>query len=243
MDSFIGWIGGKKLLRDQIIMRFPENIGRYVEVFGGAAWVMLRKDKHAPLEVYNDADGNLVNLFRCVKYHASELQRELEWVINARETFTACREQPGLTDIQRAARFFTLIKISYGSDRRSYGCASRPGVAATIELLSDVQARLANVVVEHKDFEDLIKVYDSPDALFYCDPPYFGTERYYDGSFAKTDHERLRRVLDKIEGRFILSYNDCAEIRGLYNGYTVEAVSRSNNLTSGRYYEVLIRNY
>jgi len=41
MDSFIGWIGGKKLLRDQIIMRFPENIGRYIEVFGGAAWVML----------------------------------------------------------------------------------------------------------------------------------------------------------------------------------------------------------
>ncbi|MEA4968352.1 hypothetical protein SDC9_88140 [bioreactor metagenome] len=45
MDSFIGWVGGKKALRDVIISKFPENIGRYVEVFGGAGWVMFRKDK------------------------------------------------------------------------------------------------------------------------------------------------------------------------------------------------------
>lgn len=71
MDSFISWIGGKKLLRKRVVEEFPDSntYDRYVEVFGGAGWVLFSKDKHAEMEVYNDANGNLVNLFRCVKYH------------------------------------------------------------------------------------------------------------------------------------------------------------------------------
>ncbi len=104
MDSLMPWIGGKKLLRDAVIARFPDKFERYVEVFGGAAWVLFRKDQHAKIEVYNDADSNLVNLFRCVKYHPAELQRELSLLINSRETFADYRSQhnvSGMTDIQR----------------------------------------------------------------------------------------------------------------------------------------------
>lgn len=125
MNSFIGWIGGKKLLRKEIIKRFPENIGRYIEVFGGAGWVLFAKDRHAAIEVYNDANGDLINLFRCVKYHCGELQRELSFMLNSRELFYDFASQynvSGMTDIQRAARFFMLIKTSYGNDCRSYSC-------------------------------------------------------------------------------------------------------------------------
>ncbi len=66
MDSFLSWIGGKKLLRKEIVNRFPEKIDRYIEVFGGAAWVLFYKDKHANFEVYNDYNSELVNIFRCV---------------------------------------------------------------------------------------------------------------------------------------------------------------------------------
>jgi DNA adenine methylase len=76
MNSFISWIGGKNYLKKYITNRMPEN-GRYIEVFGGAAWVLFYKDRHANMEVYNDYNSDLVNLFRCVKYHCSELQREL----------------------------------------------------------------------------------------------------------------------------------------------------------------------
>jgi len=71
MNSFISWVGGKKLLRNKIIEEFPvtDKYGRYIEVFGGAGWVLFSRDKHASLEVYNDVNGQLVNLFRCVKYH------------------------------------------------------------------------------------------------------------------------------------------------------------------------------
>ena len=66
MDSFLSWIGGKKLLRDTIIQKFPKDnsYSRYVEVFGGAGWVLFAKDKHAIHEVYNDINSNLVNLFK-----------------------------------------------------------------------------------------------------------------------------------------------------------------------------------
>ena len=89
MDSFISWIGGKKLLRQTIIENFPDKkqFNKYVEVFGGAGWVLFAKDRHAANEVYNDINSNLTNLFKCVKYHAEELQKELNFTINSRELF------------------------------------------------------------------------------------------------------------------------------------------------------------
>ena len=58
MDSFISWIGGKRVLRKRILEEFPEKYERYIEVFGGAAWVLFAKGKTA-FEVYNDIiNGN-----------------------------------------------------------------------------------------------------------------------------------------------------------------------------------------
>lgn len=87
MNSFISWIGGKKLLRKEIVSRFPEKIDRYIEVFGGAGWVLFHKDRHAEMEVYNDYNSDLVNLYSCIKYHCTELQRELSFMLNSRELF------------------------------------------------------------------------------------------------------------------------------------------------------------
>ncbi|MDL2259144.1 DNA adenine methylase [Eubacteriales bacterium OttesenSCG-928-K08] len=247
MDSLIPWIGGKKLLRDKIIALFPSEFERYIEVFGGAGWVLFRKDKHANMEVYNDFDGNLVNLFRCTKYHAGELQRELDFTLNSRELFRDYKEQldmRGLTDIQRAARFFLLVRCSYGADRKTFSCATKP-ILSAVERLHEVRQRLARVIIESRDFEALICAYDRPSALFFCDPPYKGTEGYYDG-FSGDDHNRLKEVLNGIKGRFILTYNDCKFIRDLYNGFNIHEVSRSNNLIAryngGKYKELIITN-
>ena len=124
MNSFISWIGGKKLLKKRIIEQFPESFDRYIEVFGGAGWVLFGREKHAAMEVFNDINGNLINLYRCVKYHPEALQKELEWFLISREQFFDCVSQSevrGMTDIQRAARFYCRIKLSFGSDLRSFG--------------------------------------------------------------------------------------------------------------------------
>lgn len=251
MNSFIGWIGGKKLLRDKIVSLFPTKIDRYIEVCGGAAWVLFHKDKHAEFEVYNDANRELTNLFKCIKFHRPEIQRELQYMLNSREMFENFKAQyniRGMTDIQRAARFFMLLKTSYGSNGRSYGCIKKD-ISVMSEYLTQIEKRLSRVIVENKDFEDLLRVYDKPDALSYLDPPYYGTERYYNAEFSVDDHLRLNKVLNGLKGKFILSYNDCGFVRELYKDFRIEEICRNHNLV-GRYAdkehnykELIIMNY
>lgn len=252
MQSFIGWIGGKSQLKKEILIRFPEaQPSRYIEVFGGAGWVLFGKKQHSgQMEVFNDIDGQLINLFRCVKFHATELQHELGWLISSRETFFDYLEQVkahGLTDIQRAARFFYIVKLSFGSDRRTFKTASAT-IEHTTARLEDIKKRLQGVVIENVDFEQLIHTYDRPSALFYLDPPYHQTERYYEYVFSAEDHHRLHRVLSALKGQFILSYNNDPFIRELYAGFRIEEVSRYQTLSSNggnkqAFSELIIRNF
>lgn len=243
MKSFIAWIGGKSLLAKRIISEFPQNIEKYIEVFGGGGSVLFAKEPHN-LEVYNDANGELVNLFRCMKYHRAELEREIDGYLNSREIFQDIKNRLeygiGFTDIQRAGMFFIKTKISFGANGNHFRCDKQN---LSTDRFKEISQRLRSVVVENKDFEDLIKVYDRPNALFYCDPPYHTTEKYYDIKFTEDDHLRLKNTLDGIKGKFILSYNNDKFIRNLYKDYNIIEVSRSNNLSNGSYKELIIKNF
>ncbi len=255
MDSFIGWIGGKKALRKEIVSRFPDRLpSTYVEVCGGAGWVFFEKEySKKQLEVFNDIDSNLINLYRCIQHHPEALVKELEYILSSHELFYDFKDQinmRGLTDIQRAARYFYLIKISFGCDKRSFATRKKR-LDKALERFEDIQARLTGVVIENRDFEDLINLYDNEDALFYIDPPYHGTERHYNKNgkpFIEEDHYRLRDCLAKIKGKFILSYNDDNFIRCLYEGYHIEGLKRNNTLSAHsdnkeKFSELIIRNY
>ncbi|MGL5438790.1 MAG: DNA adenine methylase [Filifactoraceae bacterium] len=250
MNSFIGWVGGKRALREVIVEKFPKERTRYIEVFGGAGWVYFHKEeKSGEVEVFNDYDKELINLYRCIKYHKDELSRELLLLPSAREIFMDFKNQikcSGFTDIQRAARYFYLIKISFGNTKKSFATKNK-SVINTLERFDLIQSRLKNTVIENKDFEKLIRTYDRAGALFYCDPPYYKTEHYYNDKFAEADHERLRDVLKPIKGKFILSYNDDQKIRDLYQEFKIEEVIRKNQLSAGSnskdYKELIITNY
>lgn len=165
------------------------------------------------------------------------------------EQFFNCvaqNEIQGMTDIQRAARFYCRIKLSFGADLDSFGVRPR-NMQKTIAYLQEASKRLNRVVIENVDFERLIKTYDRESALFYCDPPYYDAEKYYPDKFQPEDHVRLRDTLSRIKGKFILSYNDCQEIRDLYAGYDLIEVDRQDNLVTKtnprRYRELIIKNY
>jgi len=155
----------------------------------------------------------------------------------------------GLTDIQKAARYLYLIKASYGSKVSTYGAKSRD--INRLDDLRDIQSRLRTVIIENKGFDALIKHYDGADTLFYCDPPYFEAESFYDtGSFTfdEEQHRILKDILTGIKCRFILSYNDCQYIRELYSAFKIEGIERQSNLalrygTDKVYRELIIRNY
>lgn len=253
MNSFMSWVGGKKALRDEIVWRLAASCDRYVEVFGGGGWVLFHKIPH-PFEVYNDFNPNLANLYRCVREHPKELCDELEYVLNSRLDFNYVREmlhsKTVLPDVRRAAYFYQVIRQSYASGLDSFG-AQPHKMWSNFPLIHQAAARLQNVVIENKDFEKLISQYDRPNTQFYLDPPYYATEDYYeDVGFTRADHERLCNALLGIEGKFLLSYNDCPEIRELYSkpGITIETTIRLSNIAqrydAGKQYpELLIANY
>lgn len=253
MKSFIGWIGGKSQLRKQIIPLIPDDCNRYIEVCGGAGWVLFGKDKvKGQMEVFNDIDGELINLYKQIKNNCAALQKEIDW-IQSRELFNTYKNsisKANLTDLQRAAQYLYLIKCSFGSNRNSFATSSK-SISNIIDLLPAYKERLKSVIIENRDFENLIKTYDRSSAVFYVDPPYVSSERYYNrnyNSFNTDEHIRLNSVLKAIKGRFILSYNDCDLVRELYKDYHIRAVSRQNLLPAvtdkrAEFKEVIITNY
>lgn len=150
-------------------------------------------------------------------------------------------------DIRRAAMYLKLLRNSYSSGGKSF--ASQPfDIRKLFGLIRDLEDRMANVVIENQDFETLIRHYDRPDAFFYADPPYYSTEDMYETGFGRGDHARLCKTLGSIKGKFLLSYNDCAEIRELYDGYNLFDFSRVHSMAqryeAGKEFkELLIANY
>lgn len=150
-------------------------------------------------------------------------------------------------DVRRAAMFLKLLRYSYSSGCKSY--ASQPcDIRRLFALIRELEDRMANVVIENQDFETLIKHYDRTDSFFYADPPYYSTEDMYAVGFGWSDHVRLRDTLANIKGKFLLSYNDCPEIRELYEGFSFFDFSRTHSMAqryeAGKEFkELLIANY
>ena len=150
-------------------------------------------------------------------------------------------------DVRQAAMYLKLLRYSYSSGKKSF--ASQPfDLRRLFGLIQQLESRLANVVIENQDFETLIHHYDRPDTFFYLDPPYFSTEDMYAVEFAWADHVRLRDTAANMQGRFLLSYNDCAEIRELYDGFPIFDFTRVHSMAqryeAGKEFkELLIGNY
>ena len=254
INSFMAWVGGKKALRDEILARFPRNYKRYIEVFGGAGWVLFHKPPGNDFEVFNDFNGNLVNLYRCVREQPEALRNELRYMLNSRLDFEYMKgmlhSRAVLPDVRRAAYYYALIRYSYAAGTSTFG--SQPhAMWNNFPLIESAAGRLQKVVIENKDCVKLIRQYDRPESFFYCDPPYYNADQYYEAvSSDGFDHAGLADALLGIKGKFLLSYNDCPEIRALYDrpGIVVEGISRLSNSaqryeTGKQYPELLISNY
>lgn len=253
----INWVGGKRLLRKTIAPLIPEDIKSYIEPFGGGAWVLFYKDKWADLEIYNDLDSRLVNLFRIVKYHPNAFKEEVKYLLGSREMFFQFLNGTFFTDIQKAVQFYFLITRSFGGKGSSFGTIKKSSRGASksqknvLEKVDAIHERLDKVMIENRDFETLIKQYDFEDAFFYCDPPYSQGCGYDVTTTKDFDHERLREVLGNIKGRFLLSYDDSPKISELYKGFEMIDVERLNGINNRSdaenrkkiFKELLIANY
>lgn len=221
--SPIYWFGGKRYLINKLLPLIPEH-RTYVEVFGGAAWLLLSKPP-SPVEVYNDIDSRLVNLFRVLRdpEKFAEFQRLAALTPYSREEWEWCyyHQDEGDDDVEQAWHFFVVIRQSFAGKGGDWGYNVRDssrgmsGVVSaylsSIERLPEVHARFMRVQIEHDDFRNLIRRYDSPETFFYLDPPYVPTTRRgggYRHEMSHEDHEDLVRLLLGIQGKALLSGYD-----------------------------------
>lgn len=233
MQAFLPWLGGKRLLARRIVERIEQvEHTCYCEPFAGAAHVLFRKAP-SPAEALNDIDGELVTLFRVLQWHLEEFLRYFKWTVVSRDEFRRLlRVEPDtLTDIQRAARFYYLQKLSFGgrAKSRSFGTSTtsppRLNLLRLEEELSAVHVRLAGVTIERLDWRECLRRYDRPHTLFYLDPPYLGSEDDYGrGRFAREDFAELRERLDGLQGQWLLSLNDHPEVRRVFAGLPMQEV-------------------
>ncbi|HJA53357.1 MAG TPA: DNA adenine methylase [Candidatus Massiliomicrobiota merdigallinarum] len=249
-----GWVlFGKTPERNEVYNDYNNNLSNMFAVVRDQPLAFIQELGYLP-----ENGRNIFNLYREIiskqriedKYVEEEMKKVKVYFteIQAEEIKTIMmKNRIENQDVQMAVAFFKLIRYSYGSGCRTFGCRAYD-VRKAFSTVWDVSERLAQVTIENKDFEELIIQYDRPDAFFYCDPPYYETEGHYEVVFSKEDHIRLCRALRNIQGKFLLSYNDCEFIRELYKDFYIESCSRVNNMAlrydcSSQFPEVLISNY
>ncbi len=227
------YIGGKKHLAETVTARIEAITHEcYVEPFLGMGGVFFRRRWRPVREVVNDISRDVVTLFRVLQRHPQALADELAFALPARAEFERLMavEPDTLTDVERAARFFYLQRLAYGGKvaGRTFGVSivSRPSNFRALQRrLARIHARLAGVIIECLPYRELIARYDSPETLFYLDPPYWGSEGDYGrGVFNRTDFSRLAELLAGLKGRWLLSINDTAEVHEIFTGFPLEEV-------------------
>lgn len=225
----IPWPGGKRRLLKRLLVDLPPH-DSYVEAFAGGAALLLAKPE-VRAEVINDLDGELVRLYRCVQHHLDELVRQFRWAIVSREMFKWLQlaHVDGLTDIQRAARFYYLQKCCFGGKvrGRTFGIAAgappRLNLLRMEEDLSHAHLRLARVTVECLPWRECIRRYDRDGALFFFDPPYWQTTGY-EARFPREDYDALADAMCTMKGRALLTINDHPDMRAVFDIFRGERV-------------------
>lgn len=242
-------VGGKSKLRKTIIEMIPEHTC-YVELFFGAGWVYFAKET-SKVEVINDIDKELINLFKMIKYHSPEIERQLQYEFSGRDVFEEYKNCSieYLTEIRRAVRFLYIITQSFAGigENFGYGTTSKPSPHIFNSDLSKIKERLRNTYVENLSFEKIIKKYDRPHTFFFCDPPYFETCGY-ENKFTEEDHIKLRDLLKDIKGKFLLTLNDHEKVREWYKDFNFNEVEVGYSLCKDKkgrrkYKELIITNY
>ena len=226
----VPWIGGKRRLAPHILPLFPEH-SCYVEPFCGAAALFFLKEP-AKVEVLNDINGELVSLYRVVQHHLDEFVRQFRWALSSRELYGWLGATPPetLTEIQRAARFFYLMKCGFGGkvEGTSFGTATtakpRLNLMRIEEDLSAVHMRLHQVTIERLPWLDCIRRYDRPHTLFYMDPPYWGTEGY-GVDFGLGQYALMAEAMATMRGKAVVSVNDIPEMREVFARFPMQRLS------------------
>lgn len=265
MKPLFPYFGGKGFLAERIISLFPKH-NCYVEVFGGSAAVLLAKPP-STVEVYNDLNSRVVNFFRVLREGElrNKLIKRLRLTPFSKEVFNELLDKVidgelGYDPIIDAWSFYAVSRMCFsGIMQKGIGwkhAATRNfsrQYIREIERFDDVGKRLMEVQIENSEWRKILNTYDSPDTLFYCDPPYlpetrnFGKKGQYQNEMTPEDHADLINVLKTIKGKVLLSgyKNELYDsLAWEFDEYDVPCkTSRTSCAENHRRTEVIWKNY
>lgn len=225
---FLRWHGGKWILAPWIISNLPPH-RVYCEPFGGAASVLLRKPR-AYAEIYNDLDGEVVNLFRVARDNGAALRDALALTPFARDEFTLAYE-PSDDPLEQARRTVVRSFMGFGSNSHNKATgfrfnSNRSGTtpahdwANYPDALDAIIDRLRGVVIESRDAIDCMRSVDGIDTVHYVDPPYVSETRDkgedYRFELNDAQHKTLAEALKTLNGAVVLSGYRCDLYDTLY---------------------------
>jgi DNA adenine methylase len=233
-----GWYGGKFSHLDWLLPLLP-TATHFCEPFGGSAAVLINREP-APVETYNDLDGEVVNFFRVLREQKDALLEAIGLTPFSREEFELAISDPdvSVSDLERARRFFVRARqvrtglAQTASSGRWAHCllTSRAGMAGavsrwlgSVEGLSEIAQRLLRVQIENAPAVEVIQRYDSADTLFYCDPPYphesRGDSKAYRYEMSDDAHRQLAAALRNVRGKVAVSSYECDLMDELYSDW------------------------
>jgi len=215
-----GWYGGKFSHLDWLLPFLPK-CHHYCEPFAGSAAVLLNRPP-ANVETYNDIDGEVVNFFRTLRNDPDALIRAIGLTPFSREEYHLAiyGNAVDISDVERARRFYIRARqtrtglAQTASLGRWANCkdTSRAGMSGVVsrwlggvEALDAIAHRLLRVQIENRPALDILRLYDSPQTLFYCDPPYLhatrGDSNAYGFEMDEPQHREFAAVANECQGK------------------------------------------
>lgn len=255
MKALVKYPGSKWSLADWIINFFPEHHS-YLEPFFGSGAVLFNKPR-SNIETVNDLDGNVVNLFECIRSDPEKLAHYIHWTPYAREVYDRTYKEMPKNTFEAAANFFIRLNMGHGFRTNGEKVGWKNDVqgrerayAAQYwvhypEKIMQAAERLRGVQIENRPAVEVIKRFNYPNVLIYCDPPYMlGTRhgKQYQCEMDDKDHQELLEVLLQHRGYVIISGYDTDLYNSMLAGWNkCETVSYSQVCSKKK--EIIWMNY
>lgn len=253
LNAPIRYAGGKSLAVGTILSSFPRNLNRLVSPFIGGGSIEFACSSLGIEIVSSDIFDKLVNFYNVLKENKQELITLLKQYDTSKETFESIRsdlikdfkgEDKIKNNVELAAKYFYNHNLSYGPSYLGWSSGNYLNnpkkYSRMIEKLEKTD--LSKMTFFNEDFKTFIPRYKED--FLYLDPPYFlgGSSKMFTGIYPMRnhpyhhknfDHEKLREILKDHKGGFVLSYNDCIEIREMYKGYEIKEVAWQYTMGQG----------
>jgi DNA adenine methylase len=260
-----GWYGGKFSHLDWLLPLLPK-CHHYCEPFAGSGAVLLNREP-SPVETYNDIDGDVVNFFRILRDRHEELIRAIALTPFSREEYHRAiyGSLHGINEVERARRFYIKARqtrtglAQTASLGRWANCkdTSRAGMSGVVsrwlggvDALAEIAHRLIRVQIENRPAIDIMRLYDSPNTLFYCDPPYLhatrGDAKAYGFEMNENEHREFAEAVNKCRGKIAVSGYDHPLMDELFKSrhwFKTLGADKTIHSTKGTRQEVLWTNF